>query len=296
MATAKKGKKKAAGKGKQVVDNPFEPLAEATGHVVISDCEDSEESPAAQSTPSNLSDSNSPAHMKSELMNQVIHALRSPLVVKEIVDAIYTTVYEKIASELHDSFLLELKKSEDQITSLTASSDFLKKKIVSLESSLDEQEQYSRRQCLRIYGVTEEANENTDKLVLDLATKMKVPLDPRDIDRSHRISPKPVATSLASESASSSTTPKSEPRPKPLIVKFSRYNARQLLYAAKSKLKNSGILIREDLTPFRQNLFYKAMKNENTSYTWSNDGKIFSLTKNGRKIPIRNASDIENLG
>lgn len=279
---------------KEVVDNPFQSLAEASGHVDISDCEDSEESSAAQSTPSMLSNSNSPSCMKREIMDQVIHALRSPLVVKEIVDAIYNTVYEKIASELHESFQLEMKKSEDKISSLVDSSDSLKKRIAGLESLLDEQEQYSRRQCLRIYGVTERVNENTDNLVLEVARKMNVTLEPHDIDRSHRIPSKHIATP---ESAStSSSTPTAKHRPKPLIVKFSRYNARQLMYAAKSKLKNTGIVIREDLTSIRQDLFYRAMKHPNTKFTWSNDGKIFSLTKNSLKVLIRNTSDIDRLG
>ena len=165
-----------------------------------------------------------------------------------------------------------------------------------MESVLDDQEQYSRRQCLRIYGVKEKANENTDDLVLEIAKMMKVSIDPRDIDRSHRITPRHVASSLAPVSASSSnSTPLPESRPKPIIVKFSRYNARHLMYASKSKLKNSGIVIREDLTSLRQDLFYRAKKHPNTKFTWSNDGKIFSLTKNGHKVSIRNASDIERL-
>ena len=52
----------------------------------------------------------------------------------------------------------------------------------------DDLEQYIRRQNLRISGITENKDENTDSLVVDFVKNtMQIDLDTRDIDRSHRV-------------------------------------------------------------------------------------------------------------
>ena len=163
----------------------------------------------------------------------------------------------------------------------------MKKQIESLEAALEKQEQYSRRQCLRVYGIPESPQENTDQAILDLAAKMGVNLDSRDIDRSHRITPKRQVTQSENQQPHS--------KPKAIIVKFARYNARNMMYAAKSRLKNTGIVIREDLTPERQGLYFKTLHHENTTRTWSIDGKIFTMTTDGRKKVITSIRDIERL-
>ncbi|PSN40809.1 hypothetical protein C0J52_21977 [Blattella germanica] len=54
------------------------------------------------------------------------------------------------------------------------------KKIADLENRLleknDDLEQYQHRQCPRIFGVEETREEDTDKLVLDVAAKIGVDL------------------------------------------------------------------------------------------------------------------------
>ena len=223
--------------------------------------------------------------MKELIREQVMVALRSPIVVKVIVDAVYNAVYEKLANDLHDSFQLEMKKSDDKINDLSSESENLKKKVKSLEMALEKQEQYSRRQCLRVYGIPESPNENTDKVILDLATKMGVTLADHDIDRSHRITPRRPSNRSTNQ----------QQHPKAIIVKFSRYNARSLMFGAKSRLKNTGIVIREDLTPERQELYFKTLSHRNTSRTWSIDGRIFTMTTDGRKKLITSDRDIQRL-
>ena len=52
---------------------------------------------------------------------------------------------------------------------------------------MDNAEQYSRRNSLRMSGVPETATENTDTLVLDAARAINSDIDLCDIDRSHRV-------------------------------------------------------------------------------------------------------------
>ena len=59
---------------------------------------------------------------------------------------------------------------------------------VELELKDDDIEQYTRRQNFRISGIKENEDENTDSIVVNFVQNtMKIDLDIRDIDRSHRM-------------------------------------------------------------------------------------------------------------
>ena len=90
--------------------------------------------------------------------------------------------------------LLELKctnaKLEEQNTSLQSQVDNLQSEVELRSMVLEDLQQYSRRNCILVTGVPEEPSENTDKLIKEkeLSTeKMEVPLNDKDIDRSHRV-------------------------------------------------------------------------------------------------------------
>ena len=62
---------------------------------------------------------------------------------------------------------------------------FLHARIVTLERKLDQGEQYSRRNCLRISGIKEKIFENTDTIVTKLASDIDSDVELSQIDRSH---------------------------------------------------------------------------------------------------------------
>ena len=62
--------------------------------------------------------------------------------------------------------------------------DKLEKKC---STGIDDLKQYSRRSCLRIGGIPETQNKNTDIIVWGLAKKLNVNVSMHDIDRSHQI-------------------------------------------------------------------------------------------------------------
>ena len=86
--------------------------------------------------------------------------------------------------------------------------------------TLDELEQYSRMSCLRIAGIDEMVNANTDEIVLDLAHWLEVNINPRDVDRSHR-----VGAVNSNSSDSDMVTNRSRIRPREIIVKFKSFQA-----------------------------------------------------------------------
>ena len=128
--------------------------------------------------------------------------------------------------------------------------------IAALERCVDDLEQYSRCQCLRILVVEEKYGEDTDKIVMEVAEKVGVTVQLTDIDRSHRMGVK------------------RGDRPGPLIAKFVSYRNRNEFFKNKRKLKHSGITIREDLTKVRYNLLQKVIKKHSFQQVWTVDGAV----------------------
>ena len=150
----------------------------------------------------------------------------------------------------------------------------MQSKIKALEGTMDELEQYGRRQNLRIHGIPESANESTDEMILSLANdKMKVvpPLKLEEIQRSHR-----VGKSL----------PQNQGKPRPILVRFGGYRSRAKLgqRECRARLRGSGVYLSEDLTRQRATLAWQARKAKRDGHildTWVHDGKVLSKNKNG---------------
>ena len=93
-----------------------------------------------------------------------------------------------------------------------------------LEKNMERQKQYSRRNCILIHGLKEEKNESTDDRVLKLfREELNEDVLLAYLDRTHRIGKKRESSS----------------KPRPVIVKFARYNIREKVFKSKknSKLK-----------------------------------------------------------
>ena len=96
-------------------------------------------------------------------------------------------------------------------------------RIAKLEVGTNDLQQYSRRSSLRIFGVPEKSDEDTDQIVCDIAmNKLGIPISCSDIDRSHRTG------KLNRESK----------RHRPIIAKFCSYRKRTEVIKARKKLKN----------------------------------------------------------
>lgn len=103
----------------------------------------------------------------------------------------------------------------------------LRKELSDLHLRIDKMEQYPRRNCLKITGVHEEKNENTDTLVLNVINNLVLKentekISVKDISRSHRVG-------------------KYDPRrrTRDILVKFISYRDRARVYGNK---KNPEII------------------------------------------------------
>ena len=115
-------------------------------------------------------------------------------------------------------FEKEIKNNNEEIKSLRKENSYLMERLVEVDAVLDIQEQYSRRNCLLIHGVEEVEGEDTNELCIKVIeedmnqTNLKTLIGHIDLE----IQKKSIKT-----------------KPRPIIVKFVRYNTRNTIYKEK---------------------------------------------------------------
>ena len=191
-------------------------------------------------------------------------------------------IVEGVVNGLQD----QVKELETSNNKLAEENDLLRARVATLERKVDQGEQYSRRNCLRISGVKEAPLENTDNIVMQLAAAIDADVDLPQIDRSHRLG----------------DPTKARTRPRDIIVKFATYRSRQALFKQRTLLKergHQGVFVNEDLTKFRSSLLYNArslVKVKLLKGAWSSDGNILVKTMNDRVHRINELSDLFQFG
>ena len=142
---------------------------------------------------------------------------------KQLIDL--TSSVEFLTSKF-DEIERERKEKDELINILQIEVSSLKVEVKNLEKKSDDQEQYSRRNCLLIHGWTETKTEDTDEMVLDVINnKLNIEMSQISIDRSHRLGKR--------------RGPGQKPRA--TIVKFTRYKYRHHVLSKKKLLKGTGI-------------------------------------------------------
>lgn len=165
-------------------------------------------------------------------------------IVRQVMEPLSETI-KNLTNEV-STFKKKLKEKDDKICKLEEY----------VETRLDELEQYGRRNNLRIFGVPEKQDENTDDIVLDIASKIGVDMDISYIDRCHRVGRKVPGAN------------------RPIIVKFSGYAVRAEYFQKKKQLRGTKTTVREDLTVFRLKVLKEAVKCYGVKRVWSRDGVI----------------------
>ena len=182
----------------------------------------------------------------------------------------------KFINEKFEEMEADRKEKEQQISELKIEVKSLNEKVETMDRSLDCHEQYSRRNCLLIHcllihGVKENEKEDTDEVVITFFEKeMKEKLSANDTDRSHRLGKKQTGR-----------------RPRPIIIKFARYNVRNIIFRKKKILKGKAVSITENLTKKRITEMKVARETYGFKKVWSQDGKILHTDANDRnKIKV----------
>ena len=209
----------------------------------------------------------------------------------------------------------EVHALRTELASQDARIETLQKKVDAIELQQDELEQYSRRNSVRLSGLTEEADEDVMKGVLVTLNHVMCitpPIDISEIDRMHRVG-KPEAN-----------------RTRPVLIKFATYRSkrrvlerRRFLNPAKRtearhtvrdvmigpeteeetqanhiQKQESRLYLNDDLTRSRSQLLYEcrqAKKKQLISDCWSYDGSIIVKTLTHKISTIKTTADINSV-
>ncbi|XP_072172524.1 uncharacterized protein [Diadema setosum] len=220
--------------------------------------------------------------------DHIKEVITSEPILNKLVTLIADAIMDRVSQNIYQALNHDIAAKENEVFALKKKVKDLEKSLAGVRNIQEEQEQYSRRKSLRIYGIPEKQNEKTDELVRGVVKEhLDIELGLSDISRSDRITTKSRPGARSTEG------------PKPLIVKFSTYNTKRAVFDAKARLRGTRIFIQEDLTQHRRELINAAKQKSTVKRVWTNDGKITALLSlpgsHDRKITIRNSRDIERL-
>ncbi|KAJ8246492.1 hypothetical protein GJAV_G00268420 [Gymnothorax javanicus] len=140
-----------------------------------------------------------------------------------LVKAVKEAIMEDVTQQVYESLHLDMEQLEKEIQYLSTQVKNLQRWLHEVDEEIDDQEQYSRRNCLIIHGSPEYPNEDTDATVSQFTKKeLSIEIHSRDIDLSHRLAQPPRPNSDDSRKSG-------PPISRVAIVWFATYNMRQLV-------------------------------------------------------------------
>ena len=230
--------------------------------------------------------------MKKDLCNffeKEIKGLRSTVDSIDSNQQFISDSYEEIKAKLEE-LLTENQQIKAENIELRKTVKVLEKKVLNNESTIDDLEQYGRREMIEIEGFPAKANENIEDLVIKIAAACEVKITPDDIEAAHRVKSR-TKTNL------------------PIIVKFKSRKTKQGIMANKKKLSGkktsdfgypkSDFFVNESLTQRNKNLLRLTRlkrKEKGYRYAWSNNGNVFAR-KDAESIilAIKNEEDLSKI-
>lgn len=194
-------------------------------------------------------------------------------------DNFIKSICDKISAEITSTLNKKLKSLEKEVTAVNTEINSMKNdlkgyktnyedkvnelnvKISKYEEKLnkiDDIEQESKRNNLRIFQLPEKNGEDTkDEVVKLLKNKLNIQLSSKDIESCYRIGKKDPT------------------KKRGIFIRFHSFQIKQDIYLQKKLLKGTGILIREDLTEGRLMLLNQAIKKHSLNNVWTKNGNIF---------------------
>ena len=149
------------------------------------------------------------------------------------------------------------KAVQDVRATVWEETSYLRDEMLDLQFKIDDNEQYSRRDNIKIVGLDDSHTEddNTNQLVIDTCQKMGVDITDNDISTSHWL-----------------------PGKKPMVIaKFTRRDTKKRIMDNKNKLKKGDPTIYEDLTVPRLRLLREVKETVGLKRAFTRDGIIHCI-------------------
>ena len=212
--------------------------------------------------------------------------------IAQIVEAVSVRMKSDLSKELGAMrgeivrLRAELTKKDQVIAEMQKEVQNLHERQRVAEDRLDETEQYSRRNSVRIHGIPEDDDENTDNIVIKLCDQIGADVFADSLDRSHRVGRKGDYN-------------------RPILCKFTSHKFKLALLTKKKKIADidtkkhfcaDKIFVNEDLTKQRSTVAREARllkKHNKISDTWTRDGVIFVKTLSGSIERITNMRSLQ---
>lgn len=198
--------------------------------------------------------------MDEDTLKKIINDAVADLVSKDHMDTLMETLQNNIEEMMNRKIAEATEPLKQQILALEGRQEVFQAHLSELETRLDDSEQYSRRSCLRVFGVPlpasgNESNSDCVAIAKKIFAEMEVTVPEDGLDRVHRIGKKEKNAAGIME--------------QPLIMKFTSWKYRTAVYRGRKKLDSQKVLL--DLTPRRAKLLSKArlMVKDNPSVDYS---------------------------
>lgn len=197
---------------------------------------------------------------------------------KQVEEKVQEKVDEKV-TELHnrlDFMVYENGEIKDRLDKVEEQLEKEKEKTKSAIEKSNYNEQYSRKNNVKILGITVLEEETEAKLqakVISIAKKkINVDIDPSEIVAIHRIP--------------------SKHNPKPVLVKFKNNSVKTRLMKNRRVMKEQGHKLVDDVTKKNTELISRLLKHEKIDSAWFFNGSIYGKTTEGRRYRFELFSDI----
>lgn len=209
---------------------------------------------------------------------------------------------EEIKSIIHDlqventELKKEVKALKDRESDLVSQVAEAKKMATVAMSLANKADQYNRRSNLRIYGIPEKTGdqqEDVEGLVLKVCADLKVNVTNKDIEACHRLGrPNGRPNSGGSGSHGGSGNLGGTGPPRGIIVRFVNRKHRDAMIKNRRALKNTKVVVTEDLTNANYKLFQAVRNSDLCDKSWTANGKVLMKCRSGKIVQVHSAWDL----
>lgn len=221
--------------------------------------------------------------MKDETVSELKHFLEKKFQdldlkmtkqVKELEEKIESRMFvlEEKNTELEETVTLmqqENKKLKDEMRNI-------KLEVRTVKNHAVTNEQYSRKNNIKIFGMKEEQNEDCVQKVIELAReKLKVELTTSQVEVAHRT--------------------RSQRKPQPIIVRFNNHTTKMQVLRNRSKLKGVGVSMAEDLCRDLMTVYNRVKEDQRVVSTWAWNGKVFVKDRRGKTYSVQYGQNLDDL-
>ena len=185
-----------------------------------------------------------------------------------------------LTQESAANYSADQKRVRDDLEQFQKSLNIIPSQVKEVKTAANKNEQYARRNNIRIRGLSVPPNENTKTAVSKFLNNQ---LSVKDLDG------KRIQFNVNDfEAAHPLPTKNAAPL---LIVRLHSRDKRDAIVKSRSQLKNKKIAISDDLTAANQKLLSKLQASPNVSTAWSWKGKILAIKSGERRAHQYNIHD-----